>query len=154
MSSQDWSWRVGPPWMCFLCCFALSVSLTTPSVSTRCWWKDFRGPIHLGQGLFSELMNSLWHTESGCWRGWLKKEVQGEERQGEKCMEGKRRGKNPPLLKYTGPSISAGPLLQMEGGGRALAKNPQSLILIKKHKEHQRPTPNLYQSGAPQSLWY
>lgn len=35
-------------------------------------------------------------------------------------------------------------------GKRALAKKkPWSLILIKKHKEHQRPTPNLYQSGAP-----
>lgn len=35
-----------------------------------------------------------------------------------------------------------------EGGG-ALAKKTQSLILIKKHKEHQRLTRNLYQSGAP-----
>lgn len=36
-----------------------------------------------------------------------------------------------------------------EGGGRALAKKTWSLILIKKDKEHQRPAPNLYQSGAP-----
>lgn len=34
-------------------------------------------------------------------------------------------------------------------GGEGFGQKPRSLILIKKHREHQRPTQNLYQSGAP-----
>lgn len=36
-----------------------------------------------------------------------------------------------------------------EDEGEGFGQKPRSLILIKKHKEHQRPTSNLYQSGAP-----
>lgn len=60
--------------LCFLCCVLHSVSQTTPPTSPRCWWKDFRGLNHLGQGLHNEMMNSLWDAETFWVQGRLKKE--------------------------------------------------------------------------------
>ncbi len=92
-SIRDW---VGPPWVCFLCCVALSVSLThlllpqgADEKTSEAWfiWAKV------------SLMNWWTHSEtqrrSGCRRGWLKKEGEGEEEVGGKMYRGeeKRRGK-------------------------------------------------------------
>ena len=72
----------------------------------------------------------------------------------EGVWKGKKEEKNPPLLRSNWsfslcwPSAPSG---RGEGGrGEGFGqKKPRSLILIKKHWEHQRPTQNLYHSGAP-----
>lgn len=93
------------------------------------------------------------HSETerrcACRRGWLKKE--GKQGEREKCIEGMRRrggeSSSPEVLlvlQYLLPQCS-----KWKKEGEDFGQKPQSLILIKKHKEHQRVTPNLYQSGAP-----
>lgn len=96
------------------------------------------------------MMNSLRDAETLWVPERLIKERVGE-RGRIKCIEGERRGKKCSSLEVELVLQSLLPHCskwKREEGG-LWPKKPLSLILIKKHKEHQRLTPNLYQSGAP-----